>query len=258
MADFAITARGDWLASQIRVQWQASTFAPPVPVQELIEKTWSEASQVLGSHLFDGPLCRMESWTATTSVLKLHLSRTSYKPFLGTNGRHAMKAKGYGEQALANALGSSAAILTSDRWLVFGERGANLALYPNCAHPFGGCLEPAEDLDVTDDTTRELHEELRLVPKEITDLRCLALGTDLLLMQPELIYLAQVTLDRAQLERRVDAEEHRGVWAVRADAKAMAQALKSTRPLTPLTRLALVVYGQRWFGDVWQENHAPG
>jgi hypothetical protein len=258
MPDFAVSARGDWARHQIKVQWAPSGFAPPGPVLDLIERTWNDASQELGAHLFDGPLCRMESWTASPNLLTLHLSRTSYKPFLGTNGRHASRIAPYGPTAYANALGSSAAILTSDRWLVFGERGDKVALYPNCAHPFGGCLEPAADLDVSDDTSRELNEELRLVPKEITDLRCLALGMDMHLLQPELVYLAQVTLDRSQLEKRVDSTEHRGIWAVRADAKAMAQALKAARPLTPLTRLALVVYGQRWFGEVWLEHHAPG
>ncbi len=204
-----------------------------------------------GVHLFDGPLCRLESWRVDGHGLHLTLSRTSYKVFLGTNGRNAHLAASLGAQAMANAVGTSAAVLSSDGFLVFGERGPHVALYPDCAHPFGGCLEPSDGLDVVEDMARELREELGLGAADLVDLRCLALGGDLALGQPELTFLAVTKLTRAELERRVDHEEHRGSWAMRANAEDIALALREDRAMTPLTRLTLLVYGGHAFGATW-------
>jgi hypothetical protein len=251
MAGAIIQARGDWTRERVRTRWVPSGLKPPPAVAELIERTWSEELRVPGVRLFDGPLCRLEAWRATGDALELDLSRTSYKPFLGTNGRHAELSRTHGESAMANAVGTSAAVVTSDGYLLFGERGPHVALYPNRVHPIGGCLEPAEHVDVIADMARELREELVVTDAEILDIRCVALGRDSALLQPELTFVARIAVARQELERRIDREEHRGSWCIPAEAGAIDHALCDGRPQTPLTRLTLLAYGAWAFGEEW-------
>jgi hypothetical protein len=257
MADVLLHARGDWPRGRVRATWVASGFRPPPAVQAEIERVWQAETARLGRHLFDGPLCRLEGWRVDDGGLRLDLSRTSYKPFLGTNGRNAAASARHGDAALANGVGTSAAVVSDDGHLLFGVRGPNLALYPDCAHPFGGCLEPAEDLDVVADMMRELREELGLRERDIADLRCIALGRDLALLQPELTFVALTRLPLARLIERIDAEEHRDSWSLPASPQAVSEALRADRPMTPLTRLTLLSYGGWAFGDDWYRDNAP-
>lgn len=257
MPGIAFRARGDWGPEAVSVDWVASTFAPPPAVQTLIERTWAEMAAKPGVRLFDGPLCRLEGFAADSGRLALRLSRTSYKPFIGTNGRNAAAAAAHGAHALADGVGTSAAVVSEDGWLLFGVRSASLALYPGCAHPIGGCLEPAERLDVFADMARELREELRIADADIVSLRLVALGTDLDLRQPELTWVARLALPRAELERRIDPEEHHASWCVRADRAGVEAALADDRTMTPLTRLTLLAYGAHAFGDDWFAPRAP-
>ncbi|MBA3709483.1 MAG: hypothetical protein H0W83_11775 [Planctomycetes bacterium] len=251
MAPFRILARGDWSSAAIRVRWTASTLRMPPEVDLLVERTWAEALRRPDITLFDGPLCRLEDWQCDQDGLVLTLSRTSYKIFFGTNGRNPQIADTHGPGAMANAVGSSAAVLTADGWLVFGRRSSTMALYPGCAHPFGGCLEPGDDLDVLRDLRRELAEEARLADADITDLRCLALAEDLTLRQPEVMCVATTGLIRSALDGRIEPAEHSGTWAVRSDRDAIATVLAGDDPMTPLTRLMLLLHGARAFGEEW-------
>jgi hypothetical protein len=254
MPAFRILARGDWRAGAIRVEWVPSTLAMPPVVAESVERAWSTAIAQPGIHLFDGPLCRFESWRQAPSELRLSLSRTSYKPFLGTNGRNPGFADIYGPQAMANAVGTSAAIRTADGVLAFGVRDASMALYPDCAHPFGGCLEPRDDLDVFVDLARELREEAGVAGADLSDLRCLALAEDLTLRQPELMCVATTRLDLAELRARLDPAEHRGIWTVPAEAQAIVDVLRREARMTPLTRLTLLLVGTQLSSDPWFES----
>jgi hypothetical protein len=148
-------------------------------------------------------------------------------------------------------------VVSDDGHLLFGVRGQNVALYPDCAHPFGGCLEPAENLDVVADMMRELREELGLREREIADLRCVALGRDLALLQPELTFVARARLPLKTLIERIDAEEHRGSWTLPADPASVSIALRADIPMTPLTRLTLLAYGGWAFGEDWYRDNAP-
>jgi hypothetical protein len=251
MPDVQLLARGDWPRDRVRATWVPSGFRPPAAVQAEIERVWTTETARLGSHLFDGPLCRLEGWSADDGGLQLRLSRTTYKPFLGTNGRNVAFAGCHGDAAMANAVGTSSAVVSSDGHLLFGVRGATVALYPDCAHPFGGCLEPAENLDVIADMARELREELGLHERDLAELRCIALGRDLALLQPELTFVAVARVPLTELITRIDAEEHRGSWSLPASPNAITDALRDPRPMTPLTRLTLLAYGGWAFGDDW-------
>src|SRR5207248_1244381 len=98
-------------------------------VERVIDWTWARVAARPGVNLFDGPMCRLESWRAAPDRLELVLSGTSYKPFLGTNLYHPDLADRYGREVLANPVGVSPALQTADGWLMMGRRNTSVAYY---------------------------------------------------------------------------------------------------------------------------------
>ena len=250
-------AIGDWLPDQVHITWVPSSWLCMPEIQRLIDQAWAEASARPGVLLFDGPMCRMESWRAGSERLELVLSRTSYKPFLGTNLHHPELAEQYGAQALANPAGVSPALLSRDGYLMLGRRNDAVAYYPGRIHPFSGSLEPYEPLDIFAEVRRELAEELNMGGGDLSDLRCAGIVEDHRLRQPELIFLAEATKTRAQIETQLDAAEHRETWSVRATPEAIERVLCEERALTPVATAALLLWGRRQWGEAWfhQSRH---
>jgi hypothetical protein len=226
---------GNWPDGSIRLSWVESSRPVIGEVEDAIDRAWNAArGRSLQVQLFDGPMCRLESYEAMGDALVLRLSRTSYRTFFGTNMSNPTLAERYGPNVLANPVGLSAALVTADAFLVFGRRNATVAYYPNRVHPFAGALEPREQLDVFDDVRRELREELALPFDEILDLRCVGLVEDHALRQPELIFTARTPRSRAQLEESVDVTEHGGAWSIPATRADIERSLKDLTPFTPV------------------------
>jgi hypothetical protein len=202
-------------------------------VERAIGVAWTRASARPGVNLFDGPMSRLESFTSSPDELHLVLSPTSYKPFLGTNLSNSQLAEVHGIGALANPVGCSIALTTSDGWLLLGKRGGRVAYHPNRVHPFAGSLEPSEAHDVFNVVPRELGEELNLSPEHICDVACLGLIADDHIRQPELVFTATTDLDRATIESQLDETEHDAIWPVRTDAESVNVAIANPI-LTPV------------------------
>ena len=251
-----IHAAGSWARHQVHVTWQDSTRQSVPEVERLIEQAWAEAQARPGIKLFDGPMCRMESWSATPDALRLALSQTSYKPFLGTNLVQPELADRYGASVMANPVGVSSALVTSDRYLMLGRRNMAVAYYPGRTHPFAGALEPRDGTDVFAAVARELREELSLGENDLGEISCTGLAEDQALRQPELLFSVPVTCNRARLESQVDATEHRASVAIEATPDALAIALTDPA-LTPVAVAALLLWGRSEFGEEWFERHSP-
>src|SRR3954454_4268895 len=76
---------GDWREGAVHSPWTASRRRTRPDLERAIDPAWLAAKQRLGDRLFDGPMCRLESWDASPGALNLTLSPTSYRIFLGTN-----------------------------------------------------------------------------------------------------------------------------------------------------------------------------
>lgn len=251
-----IEASGRWNCSQVRAVARPDTRPRIESVEQLIDRSWQQAGRIPGIHLFDGPMCRLESFTALPELLELAISSTSYRIFLGTNMLHPELADRYGPQVLANPLGISCLIETADHWILLGQRSASVAYYPNRVHPFAGALEPADTADVFAAAGRELYEELALDKSHLVQMECLALVRDNLLRQPELIFVAQTDLGRDRLEHQLDPVEHRALWPLAATSSAIESAMKQTNLLTPIAIGSLLLWGRQRFGDSWFHRHA--
>jgi 8-oxo-dGTP pyrophosphatase MutT (NUDIX family) len=243
-------ATGDWGAEQIRVTQVPGGRRIVPEVERLIDGAWHQAQSRPGIRLFDGPMCRLESWRVEHDVLRLTLSDTSYKPFFGTNLSNPELAERYGRDVMANPVGVSPALRTSDNFLLLGRRNSSVAYYPSRIHPFAGCLEPKDQGDLTGAVRRELYEELSLSDRDILDVRCTGIVEDRELRQPELIFRAEVSLTRVEIESQVHADEHHDSVAIPATRDGIEQMIADPA-LTPVGVASLVLWGRTRFGDEW-------
>jgi 8-oxo-dGTP pyrophosphatase MutT (NUDIX family) len=228
-----------------------STFAPPGIVWAEIERVWGVMSAKPGVHLFDGAMCRMESCSADANGLSMVLSDVSYKSFAGTNMHNPQFATQYGESSMANPLGISVALISSDGFLAMGRRNERVAYYPGRIHPFAGALEPEDELDVFAAVGRELHEELGLSGDELAQMKCLGMAEDRGLVQPELIYYAQVQRSLDELRRGVDEVEHDAIVAVSVKPEEFERELSSAKLYTPIALATMLLCGREKFGTEW-------
>ena len=244
-------AIGNWRPGHVRLEWADRSSRQIVPeVEGLIDETWTRVLSRPGVHLFDGPMCRMESFEASADVLRLTLSHTSYKPFVGTNLENPQLADRFGPGVMANPVGVSTLLETADGFLMLGRRNAAVAYYPSRVHPFAGALEPRDGPDPFAAVHRELREELALAPEDLTDLRCCGLVEDHALRQPELIFLAASRLSRERVESRLDPEEHHATWSAGIDGTEEALVDPS---LTPVAVASLLLWRRSRAGVTWVE-----
>lgn len=262
---------GDWAAEQVVTDWQASSWEGSPAVESAIDAAWASALSVPGRQLFDGPMCRLESLSATSDRLQLGMSRTSYRVFWGTQLADASRHLSLRPAERANPVGVSTALETADGWLLLGRRSERVAYYPGWIHPFAGTLDPADLLpqQLTDPAGadrsapaphpmvtayRELREELLLQQQEIAVARVVGVVSDPRLQQPEVIVRVRVQVTRSDLVRRLDPEEHDSVVAVPTDGGALLDWLGSQDAearRTPVAVGALVCWGQSVHGKTW-------
>ncbi len=160
----------------------------------------------------------------------------------------------------ANPIGTSATVIASDGWLLFGRRSDRVICHAGYVHTFGGGLEPADglgqpEIDPFSCIQRELNEELGITPAEITQMSCLGLLRDPSVHQPELIFDAWVELPRAEIEARMapdgPEQEHAELLACREEPRAMTEFARHTRLLAPIALGALLLHGLQLFGRDW-------
>jgi 8-oxo-dGTP pyrophosphatase MutT (NUDIX family) len=243
---FRILQTGNWHAGDVSQAWAPSTRRIVPEVESAIETAWTAAMARPNVHLFDGPMCRLESANATDTRLRLELSKTSYKIFLGTNMAHPEFADQFGPEVMANPVGLSPALLTSDGYLLLGHRSDRVAYYPGRIHPFSGSLEPA-DADLFSAVGRELKEELSLDTADISEIRCTGIVEDASLRQPELIFAAESIRTRTEIESRLDQLEHQSIFAIPASAEGIENALRNESRLTPVAIASLRLWGRLRF-----------
>jgi hypothetical protein len=239
---FTVLAHGNWRPGKVRLVRAAQSKRRIVPeVERLIEASWSRAISRPEVKLFDGPMCRLESFDASAGEFRLLVSPTSYKPFVGTNlyNRHLVDM--YGREVFANPVGVSTLLQTSDYILLMGWRNASVAYYPQRVHPIAGTIDPDDGDDPFNAVRRELDEELHVKNGDIFDVCCVGLVEDTTLLQPELIFIARTGLRAAEVNQRVDRTEHHATWTCPARQSEVENALRDPA-LTPVAAASLTLW----------------
>jgi 8-oxo-dGTP pyrophosphatase MutT (NUDIX family) len=240
-------AAGRWAPAQVLIHRIDSSWRANTEIERLVDDAWHAATTRPGVNLFDGPMCRLESWDASPDCLSLNLSDTTYKRFLGTNLTHPDLADRFGQAVLANPVGVSPALLTADGFMMMGRRNATVAYYPNRVHPFAGALDPA-DADPFAAVRRELAEELSFADAAVGEVYCTGIAEDLAIRQPELIFVARTIRTRQEVEAAMDETEHDATWSAPATAEAIEAAVRSDESFTPVAIAAMLLYGRLAFG----------
>ena len=252
---------GDWTPDQVATAWAPSSLDVPPAARQVVGDAWERATLEPNRKLFDGPMCRLESWDFGGGRVRLTMSRTSYKHFWGTNLMHPELADRFSPAVLANPIGVSPALETADGFLLLGRRNREVAYYPSRVHPFAGALEPGDveagaaaagspGPDLFAAIRRELAEELHFTDADVELVRLTGLAEDVRLRQPELIFRVRSRLGRERIESQLDAAEHLSAVAVPAEADEVRRAIG--RPeLTPVAVAALLLWGRIAFGQDW-------
>jgi hypothetical protein len=242
-------AIGRWGPPDVLVQWVGDRRPRIAEIDRMIEQAWQDARLQPGLNLYDGPMCRLERLAAADKLL-LELSPTSYKIFWGTNLHNPWLGYRYGPEALANAVGLSCALESSDGFLMLGRRSSSLAYYPSRVHPFAGSLEPIHPLDLFAEMRRELAEELRFDDADVPSMWCAGVIEDVSIGQPELVFIAKSTRSHADIERMLDKSEHEASLAIEPDRDKLQSALNDSA-MTPVALGAMLLWGRERFGQPW-------
>lgn len=264
---FLVDAYGLFRGSQLRIEWRDEPRAPHPELDQLIQRTWIEqlaASRRMGGHLFNGQLARYLRHRLHQETLCIDVGPTNYAEFMGTNYLHPHRGEEFGWDLYSNPIGTSATVITSDGWLIYGRRNQKVACHPGYVHNLGGSLEahdrrPDGTLDAFASMARELHEEAGIREEETDELVCLGLIRDPFVRQPELIFDATVSLTREQLSCRIQSgdDEHTHLEACQDQADKVIEFIRMTDKFAPIAVGALCLHGRRRFGEDWFQQILP-
>ncbi|HEY3246527.1 MAG TPA: NUDIX hydrolase [Phycisphaerae bacterium] len=272
-APFVVEACGRFEPGQVRVEWIDQPRPTTALLETLIVDTWCEkqahAAQN-GQLLYNGALARLialnvQSDPGGARQLRLLAGPTDYRDFVGTNLYNAHLLATLGSEFFSNPIGTTAAVITSDGYLLYGRRNLRVAFHGGYLHTFGGGLEPADrDDDGTFDVfaalRRELREELHLAERDVAHLICTGVVRDVQIHQPEVLFDAYVGLPRREILERWDPEalhqEHQAIEFCHDEPDALVPFIHRAGKIAPVAIASLLLHGRLNWGQDWYESAA--
>jgi len=260
--DFTVDAFGRFEPGHVITHW-SDRPRPSTPVlDELIAETWERMlahARRTGMRLYNGGLVRWIDHRVEGGTLHLEVGPTCYRDFVGTNLYNPQRLRDYGRACFANAIGSTATVLSSDGWILYGRRSDRVAYHAGYLHTFGGALEmidvaPDRSIDVFAATRRELSEELGLASDEIEAMCCVGLIHDHEIWQPELLFDVRVRLSRDEVASRLGRDrdqEHVAIEYVRDEPDRLVPFILASAPIAPVAVAALCLHGRHRWGEEW-------
>lgn len=224
---------GPFALSALHLHWHSPAAAPSPAAAARIAARWQEyraqAAQQQAT-LFNGPVVQALAWADEPASdglrhLHLHVAESDYQTFVVTVLRDREWFTAHAPEAMAPVLGNSI-LLTHRGQALLGMRSAKVSAYPNVAHLFGGVFDIVRPVGADDDPTalrkhleKELKEEAGLGPQELaTEPRVLGLLRDPALLQPELVWQAELAVDPHGWARHPPDEEHTRLLAIPLEA----------------------------------------
>ena len=259
---------GPFNPEKIAQTWAGTPRATAPVVEEMIDRTWeteSTLSEQEGRKLFDARVGRMIGAEVLESQLSFRFGQTTYREFLGTNLFHASEVARLDPACLADALGISAIVLTTDGYVVLGRRSRNVVFHAGFLHTFGGLLEEADrrgnSYDISGSVLRELEEEVGVTRGEVGKMVITGLVRDRAILQPELLFDVWVNLTRSDIHHRFSAgrdDEHAGIEFISDDPEGVLTFLQCTPKITPVGQASLLLHGSQQWGEMWYEKAVVG
>ncbi len=272
---FLVDVAGEFTRDRLTVERSTAERNTTPRIEASIERTWQaelSIAQARGRRLFNGELGRLDAHVVNGQSLRLLIGRTFYRDFMGTNASTDEEIRRAGPMFLANPLGVSALVLTSDGRLLLGRRSREVTLHAGYLHTFGGMLEAADrraegdgaPYDVFGSAVRELCEELPVAPEDIERIKVIGLVRDVHLLQPELLFAVSLRQTSIALEQRIaqgaqpppadGVDEHTGLEHCSDDPDAAFAWIRKARPIAPVAEAAVLLHGRREWGESWYEQ----
>ena len=260
---FLLDFVGRFRRGDVSVRWSEGQRPSSEAEDRAIEEAWHEqlaAARRDGRWLVNGRLCRLIECQAGNGVLHLTLGEVSYKEFVGTNLTNAPLRYVHGPEVLANPLGVSAAIVSSDGFLLLGRRSRLVFTHGGRLHPIAGIVQPPDVAGNLPNPfqaiAEEIEEELGLPGEALRLSECLGMIRDKQIVQPELIFDVRVDAGEAEIRRSAagaaDALEHEEIVATRDQPGAVVAFVREhAGELTSAALAMLLLHGQRHWGTGW-------
>ncbi len=246
---------------RIKLAWVDDETATSPELEALVESNWqaklAEARQS-GRRLFNGPMVRLVGWQCDGTSVTFTVGPTDYRRHLGTNYLLGNRVEEVGIAAFANPVGTSANIITSDGYLLFGRRASDLACHAGYLHCIGGTLDLGDNLDLFAAMRREIREELLVSDAEILDLTCTGMVRDKSIHQPEVLFDSSLGLSKDEVMSRFDpqaeGQEHTGWLYCHDDPESVPPFLESADLMAPVAQAAAILHGRHDWGMIWYES----
>ncbi len=260
---FEVVVYGAFGPGQLDVLWRDEPRPPHAALDAMIVRTWETCRRQAerdGVLLFNGQLARYLRHRVEADRLVVEVGPTDYANWMGTNYCNWQRADEFGWDLYSNPIGTTATLISTDGWLLYGRRSRRVACLAGYIHTFGGTLEVGErrpdgTFDAFESVLRELKEELALAPDDVTRMVFLGFILDTTIRQPELIFDAYVRLSRRQVEARLrlddPEQEHETIVALRDEPAAAVPFIRAADRIAPVAVGALCLHGRRSFGETW-------
>ncbi len=257
---------GRYKGDDVTTVWRDQPRRTTPEIEEAIAQTWdteSAAAVAQGRKLYNGEMARLIQLEARKGRLRFHLGPTCYRDFVGTNFNHASLVSRHGHDCFANPVGISATPITRDGFILYGRRNDRVMFHAGYLHTIGGSLEPPDRLpsggyDLFGAAMRELCEELAVTPDEVEELVCTGIVRDTKIVQPEVLFDAELTLTRDEVLQRFDPndpdQEHTGIEYCPDEPEDVLRFLKASEPVAPVCEGALMLHGRHAWSEEWYEQ----
>jgi hypothetical protein len=261
LLEFEILARGSFSEKALHVAYNPNNSRMPLSdeVKAYLKKYWERHKAWAEAHSLDlrnESLLRLIDFSVddTNNTMHLELSLTEYREFAGTRADEFFVNRNRTE--LANPLGASAVIVTSDNRILCGRRPVDTEMNPNKHFVIGGFLTP-RDINLFEGIFREIYEETGIPSTSHKHVLCSGLVYDLVKPHPEICFSTSIIesfetvctytpLDKevVSLDSIVNTEESITSWLLK---------LHPTK-VVGTAEGCLLLHGLQTFGHEWFTN----
>lgn len=255
---YHILATGRFRPNDVVCRFDRAATVTLTEAQRTEVRRSADALRGQGRVITAEPLYRLVSYNVDGASLVLHVGKTDYEEYIGTNGCHREWRAQYGAAAMSDALAVSAVTETADGMLAIERRSERVAERPGFYHvkPSG---HPRPPEGFTQGVLTELEEELGVRQQEVTEMVCTGLVRDAANCKPELTYILRIRAAAADVQSRskADAWESAELCFFPASPDALADWLaRHLHDTVPAGHAALLLYGREHFGEGWCERVA--
>jgi hypothetical protein len=250
--DFDIAAIGPFEQHQITVHYEKKQFPFSQSMLDSIEAEWkSQTAKYPG--MFNGPLYHLEKFEVINSQLRLYLSDTTYKEYVGT--RSEKYHVDFGIENAVNPLSVGMVLVTIDRKCIVGIRGGAVDSFHGKIATVAGYME--RDRDITDDVPNpfvtvknELQEETGVKASAIDKSVCLGLFGRL---QTLSAFRVDLKIDTKEFRRKspTDIEFTEFLYVDLVENVLESFILDNRERIAPYCLANLILLGRDEFSDNW-------